>query len=70
MLIETTMRLADRPKMADDEANGVTADHDIECGRQAAKEFNFAKEYRNLNHGMCIMISIPNVGGDYDVSIF
>ncbi|KXL45683.1 hypothetical protein M433DRAFT_143727 [Acidomyces richmondensis BFW] len=37
--------------MADDEANGVTADHDIECGRQAAKEFNFAKEYRNLNHG-------------------
>jgi hypothetical protein len=24
----------------------------IECGEEARKHFNFAKSYRNLNHGM------------------
>lgn len=26
----------------------------IECGEEALKHFNFAKGYRNLNHGMSL----------------
>jgi len=56
--------------MAVNEPNGGISEHqDIECGKQAAKEFNFAKEYRNLNHGTSITTSLLSVEENDDVTL-
>jgi hypothetical protein len=51
MVIKHTTMTNGVADMSLDEAGGSG---DIECGKEAAKEFNFAEGFRNMNHGIFV----------------